>query len=197
MESSERRVIPDHMAIGERVYERPIENTAAVGFAPGHFLFQKEKFQSAVLSNENENDEATQSICLLGDSLRRRRTGGRSEPIHGERSRVDRPWGYFIVIDQGLHYKIKKMVVDPGHRLSLQMHHHRNEYWLDVTGTARVTIGDEVFFLYPNQSTYIPMRTNHRLENTGEFPLEIIELQNGNCISEEDIIRFKDDYDRN
>ena len=191
-----RRVIPVNMVIRKQGYERSIESSAAVSFTPENILLQKEKFQSLAMSSENENDKATQSICLLDDSLRREITSSVLEPIHRERSRVDRPWGYFMVIDQGPHYKIKRIVVFPGQRLSLQMHHHRNEYWLEVEGTARVTVGDDIFLLHPNQSTYIPIRTKHRLENIGETALEVIEIQNGECISEEDIIRFEDDYDR-
>ncbi len=107
-----------------------------------------------------------------------------------------RPWGMFCVLEEGPTYKIKRLEVQPGHRLSLQMHHHRSEHWIVVRGTARVTRGDEVVLLTANQSTYIPPCTPHRLENPGRIPLVVIEVQNGQYLGEDDIVRFQDDYNR-
>lgn len=107
-----------------------------------------------------------------------------------------RPWGAFLVLEEGPMYKIKRIEVKPGHRLSLQMHYHRSEHWIVVLGTARVTCGDEVVLLTSNQSTYIPPCTPHRLENPGTIPLVLIEVQNGQYLGEDDIVRFQDDYAR-
>ncbi|ALL64363.1 Mannose-1-phosphate guanylyltransferase [Paraburkholderia caribensis MBA4] len=110
--------------------------------------------------------------------------------------KVERPWGCYDSIDQGERFQVKRIVVKPGGRLSLQMHHHRAEHWIVVRGTARVTRGDESFLLTENQSTYIPLGTLHRLENPGKTPLEIIEVQSGCYLGEDDIVRFDDQYGR-
>jgi len=107
-----------------------------------------------------------------------------------------RPWGSFTILEEGRGYKIKRIEVKPGHRLSLQMHHHRSEHWIVVSGTARVTCGDSEHTLSSNQSTYVPQCTNHRLENPGVIPLILIEVQNGEYLGEDDIVRFQDDYSR-
>ncbi|MFS8854811.1 phosphomannose isomerase type II C-terminal cupin domain [Synechococcus sp. H55.2] len=107
-----------------------------------------------------------------------------------------RPWGSFTVLEEGPGYKIKRIVVLPKHRLSLQMHYHRSEHWIVVAGTAKVTCGDEERLITTNQSTYVPPCTKHRLENPGVIPLVIIEVQNGQYLGEDDIIRFSDDYAR-
>ncbi len=108
-----------------------------------------------------------------------------------------RPWGSFTVLEEGRGYKIKRIEVKPGHRLSLQMHHHRSEHWIIVSGTARVTCGEREVLLSNNQSTYVPQCTSHRLENPGMIPLVLIEVQNGEYLGEDDIIRYQDDYARN
>lgn len=110
--------------------------------------------------------------------------------------KVHRPWGYYDSIDGGDRFQVKRIVVHPGASLSLQMHHHRAEHWIVVSGTARVTRGDEVFLLSENQSTYIPLGTAHRLENPGKVPLEMIEVQSGAYLGEDDIVRFEDAYGR-
>ncbi|MEA3469262.1 MAG: mannose-1-phosphate guanylyltransferase/mannose-6-phosphate isomerase [Thermodesulfobacteriota bacterium] len=109
---------------------------------------------------------------------------------------VHRPWGSYTVLEQHERYQIKRITVSPGSKLSLQMHHHRHEHWVVVSGTARITNGDKVFLLYENQSTYIPAGVNHRLENPGVIDLELIEVQNGSYLGEDDIVRFEDDYGR-
>ncbi|MDH3513969.1 MAG: mannose-1-phosphate guanylyltransferase/mannose-6-phosphate isomerase [Gammaproteobacteria bacterium] len=110
--------------------------------------------------------------------------------------RVYRPWGYYEGIDAGQRFQVKRLMVKPGAALSLQMHHHRAEHWIVVKGTARVTRGEETFMLTENQSTYIPLGTTHRLENPGNIPLEIIEVQSGSYLGEDDIVRFEDKYNR-
>ncbi len=109
---------------------------------------------------------------------------------------VHRPWGSYTVLEQHERYQIKRISVIPGSKLSLQMHHHRHEHWVVVSGTARITNGDEVFLLFENQSTYIPAGVNHRLENPGVIDLELIEVQNGSYLGEDDIVRFEDEYGR-
>ena len=107
-----------------------------------------------------------------------------------------RPWGSFTVLEEGRGYKIKRIEVKPGHRLSLQMHHHRSEHWIVVSGTAKVTCAEQEVMLSNNQSTYVPQCTSHRLENPGVIPLVLIEVQNGEYLGEDDIVRFQDDYAR-
>ena len=107
-----------------------------------------------------------------------------------------RPWGSFTVLEEGAGYKIKRIEVKPGHRLSLQMHHHRSEHWIVVSGTAKVTCGEKEVMLCTNQSTYVPPCTTHRLENSGVIPLILIEVQNGEYLGEDDITRYQDDYAR-
>ncbi len=110
--------------------------------------------------------------------------------------RVHRPWGNYQSLDNGARYQVKRIVVKKGGRLSLQYHHHRAEHWIVVRGTARVTIGDDVKTLHENQSIYIPMGTSHRLENPGMIDLELIEVQTGSYLGEDDIVRIEDDYRR-
>jgi len=107
-----------------------------------------------------------------------------------------RPWGSFTTLEEGIGYKIKRIEVNPGHRLSLQMHHHRSEHWIVVSGTAKVVCGDEEKVLSSNQSTYVPQCTSHRLENPGVIKLVLIEVQNGQYLGEDDIVRYQDDYAR-
>jgi mannose-6-phosphate isomerase len=110
--------------------------------------------------------------------------------------RGERPWGTYTVLEEQASYKIKRIEVAPGQRLSLQMHHHRSEHWIVVSGAARVVCGEREFIVNVNESTFIPVGTNHRLENPGVIPLIIIEVQSGEYLGEDDIIRFKDDYQR-
>jgi len=119
---------------------------------------------------------------------------GRSEAINHRR--VHRPWGWYESVDQGPRFQVKRILVKPGARLSLQMHHHRAEHWIVVSGTAEVTNGDAVIMLTENQSTYIPLGQTHRLANPGKLPLEIIEVQSGSYLGEDDIVRFEDNYGR-
>ena len=119
---------------------------------------------------------------------------GRTESeLHRE---VYRPWGKYDSVDRGASYQVKRITVNPGAKLSVQMHHHRAEHWVVVSGVARVTNGDEVFLLSENQSTYIPVGVVHALENPGQVPLEIIEVQSGSYLGEDDIVRISDNYGR-
>lgn len=118
----------------------------------------------------------------------------RTEHLH--HTRVYRPWGCYEGIDIGERFQVKRITVNPGGKLSLQMHHHRAEHWIVVSGTAKVTCGDKVSMLTENESTYIPIGMNHRLENPGRLPLHLIEVQSGSYLGEDDIVRFEDVYSR-
>lgn len=126
--------------------------------------------------------------------VERLKSENRSERL--SHRRVYRPWGTYEGIDAGDRFQVKRIVVKPGGALSLQMHHHRAEHWVVVCGTARVVCGDKVFLLSENQSTYIPIGEKHRLENPGTIPLEIIEVQSGSYLGEDDIVRYEDVYGR-
>jgi mannose-1-phosphate guanylyltransferase / mannose-6-phosphate isomerase len=110
--------------------------------------------------------------------------------------KVHRPWGWYDSVDAGARFQVKRIMVKPGASLSLQMHHHRAEHWIVVSGTAEVTNGEQVIILSENQSTYIPLGQTHRLANPGRVPLEIIEVQSGSYLGEDDIVRFEDTYGR-
>jgi mannose-1-phosphate guanylyltransferase/mannose-6-phosphate isomerase len=118
----------------------------------------------------------------------------RTEHLH--HTKVYRPWGHYEGIDAGDRFQVKRITVKPGEKLSLQMHHHRAEHWVVVSGTARVTCGESIKLLSENESTYIPIGMNHRLENPGKLPLHIIEVQSGSYLGEDDIVRFEDIYQR-
>jgi mannose-1-phosphate guanylyltransferase/mannose-6-phosphate isomerase len=121
-------------------------------------------------------------------------SSARPEPdLHRQ---VHRPWGWYDSVDAGSRFQVKRIMVKPGASLSLQMHHHRAEHWIVVSGTAEVTVGDKVTLLSENQSTYIPLGQVHRLANPGKVPLEIIEVQSGSYLGEDDIVRFQDTYGR-
>ncbi|MEM7081332.1 MAG: mannose-1-phosphate guanylyltransferase/mannose-6-phosphate isomerase [Pseudomonadota bacterium] len=133
----------------------------------------------------------SQDVKKIVDKLK---SQGREEVgLHRE---VFRPWGSYDSIDNGYRYQVKRLTVKPGAVLSLQMHHHRAEHWIVVTGTAEITRGEEVFLLTENQSTYIPLGTVHRIANPGNVPLEIIEVQSGSYLGEDDIVRYEDTYGR-
>lgn len=135
--------------------------------------------------------EKAQDVKKIVDILKKR--GAKEYATH---TTVHRPWGSYTVLEVGDRFKIKRIEVKPEAKLSHQMHHHRSEHWIVVSGTARVTNGDKVYEVHPNESTYIPMSTKHRLENPGRIPLQIIEVQNGDYLEEDDIIRFDDVYNR-
>jgi mannose-1-phosphate guanylyltransferase/mannose-6-phosphate isomerase len=113
-----------------------------------------------------------------------------------EHRTTQRPWGSYTVLEEGPRYKIKKLVVNPGQTLSLQMHVHRSEHWVVVGGTAKVTVGGEERYVHENENVYVPKSTKHRLANPGKVPLEIIEVQSGEYLGEDDIVRFQDVYGR-
>ena len=114
-----------------------------------------------------------------------------------ERKTVFRPWGRYTVLAEGDGYKVKRITVNPGAQLSLQLHYHRSEHWTVISGTGRLILDDKEVFFRENESTYIPIGVRHRLENPGQLPLSIIEVQNGKYLGEDDIVRFDDVYGRN
>lgn len=134
---------------------------------------------------------STQEVKHIVDALKRQ---GRPESqLH---RKTYRPWGWYDSVDNGDRFLVKRIVVKPGAMLSLQLHHHRAEHWVVVKGTARVTRGDSSYLVTENESTFIPLGTKHRLENVGKLPLEIIEVQSGSYLAEDDIVRFDDTYGR-
>lgn len=133
----------------------------------------------------------TQDVKRIVNELK-----SRKRPEAENHRKVYRPWGYYDSIDSGERFQVKRIVVNPGASLSLQMHYHRAEHWIVVSGTAKVTCGEEVLLLSENESTYIPLGTTHRLENPGRLPLEMIEVQSGSYLGEDDIVRFEDTYGR-
>ncbi|GAB3096122.1 mannose-1-phosphate guanyltransferase [Pseudomaricurvus hydrocarbonicus] len=137
------------------------------------------------------NKNRAQDVKAIVSHLKSR---GRTEHLHHRR--VHRPWGDYEGIDHGGRYQVKRISVKPGGKLSLQMHHHRAEHWIVVSGTAKVVIGDSERLLSENESTYIPIGVTHRLENPGTIPLELIEVQTGSYLGEDDIVRFEDIYNR-
>ena len=137
------------------------------------------------------NKSKTQDVKKIVDHLKRE---GRSEgQLH---RKVFRPWGSYDGVDVGERFLVKRIIVTPGACLSLQMHHHRAEHWIVVRGTAKVTRDDTSYLVSENESTFIPLGTRHRLENPGCLPLEMIEVQSGSYLGEDDIVRFEDVYGR-
>jgi mannose-1-phosphate guanylyltransferase/mannose-6-phosphate isomerase len=133
-------------------------------------------------------------VQQVKDVVAQLKDGQRGEAVLHRK--VYRPWGAYDSIDMAERFQVKRITVKPGAALSLQMHHHRAEHWVVVSGTARVTRGEDVFLLGENESTFIPMGTRHRLENPGKVPLELIEVQSGSYLGEDDIVRFEDVYGR-
>jgi mannose-1-phosphate guanylyltransferase/mannose-6-phosphate isomerase len=142
----------------------------------------------AVLVADRKNSQDVKSIVSRLESQQRE-----EKNLH---RKVARPWGWYDSIDQGDRFKVKRILVSPGASLSLQMHRHRVEHWVVVKGVAEITNGDNVFTLTENQSTFIPRGQTHRLANPGKTPLEIIEVQSGSYLGEDDIVRFEDNYGR-
>jgi mannose-1-phosphate guanylyltransferase/mannose-6-phosphate isomerase len=137
--------------------------------------------------NANHSEQVREVVEKL-------RQSGSSQIV--QHRRTSRPWGSYDCVDVAERFQVKRLTVKPGAKLSLQKHQHRAEHWVVVTGTARVTRGEETFLLSENQSTYIPVGTVHRLENPGIAPLEMIEVQSGGYLGEDDIVRFDDTYGR-
>jgi len=168
----------------------------------GCYLYSESRLV-AVVGLENHVVIETKDAVLVAPKERvqdvkklvfRLKEQGRYE--HSLHREVFRPWGSYDSIENGPRFQVKRLKVKPGATLSLQMHHHRAEHWIVVSGTARITRGDEVFLLEENQSTYIPVGVRHRIENPGKIPVHIIEVQSGSYLGEDDIVRFEDRYGR-
>lgn len=146
-----------------------------------------ETADAVLVADRNNSQEVKQIVAKLDGQQREEKN------LH---RKVARPWGWYDSVDEGDRFKVKRIQVKPGASLSLQMHHHRAEHWIVVKGTAEITNGDQVITLTENQSTYIPQGQTHRLANPGNTPLEIIEVQSGSYLGEDDIVRFEDNYGR-
>jgi mannose-1-phosphate guanylyltransferase/mannose-6-phosphate isomerase len=146
-----------------------------------------ETADAVLVADRERSQEVKQIVAHLGREQRG------EQALH---RKVHRPWGWYDSIDAGPRFQVKRIMVKPGASLSLQKHHHRAEHWIVVSGTAEVTNGDKVILLTENQSTYIPLGEVHRLANPGKVPLEIIEVQSGSYLGEDDIVRFEDTYGR-
>jgi mannose-1-phosphate guanylyltransferase/mannose-6-phosphate isomerase len=146
-----------------------------------------ETADAVLVADRNRSQDVKHIVTQLQGSKREEHT------LH---RKVHRPWGWYDSIDEGERFKVKRIQVNPGASLSLQKHHHRAEHWVVVKGTAEVTNGDNTILLAENQSTYIPQGEIHRLANPGATPLEIIEVQSGSYLGEDDIVRFEDNYGR-
>ena len=144
--------------------------------------------EDAILVADRRHDQAVKALVEL------LKAQNRDEAVQSHRSW--RPWGWFESLARGDQFQVKRLVVDPGRSLSLQLHRHRSEHWVVVDGVAEVTRGDEIFLLHANNSTFIPTETRHRLRNPGDRPLHVIEVQSGRYCGEDDIVRFTDDYGR-
>jgi len=153
-----------------------VENTAIIDTGDIIFIAPRER-----------TEEAKRAVEILRE---------RGDPRADSHMTEHRPWGSFTRLEDGPSYRIKRITVPPKRRLSLQMHHHRSEHWVVVHGTAKVIIDGDERLLRKGESTFVPIGSVHRLENPGLVPLEIIEVQIGEYIGEDDIIRFQDDYQR-
>jgi len=152
-----------------------------------HDVVVVETPDAVLVADRERSQDVKKIVAQLGNAQRG------EQNLH---RKVHRPWGWYDSIDHGPRHQVKRILVKPGASLSLQMHHHRAEHWIVVSGTAEVTNGDKVIMLTENQSTYIPLGQTHRLANPGKVPLEIIEVQSGSYLGEDDIVRFEDTYGR-
>lgn len=168
----------------------------------GNYLYSESRLVAAVGLVDHVVVETKDAVLVAPKSrvqdvkkvVERLKKEGRYE--HSLHREVFRPWGSYDSIDQGDRYQVKRLSVNPGASMSLQLHHHRAEHWIVVAGTARITRNDEVFLLEENQSTYIPLGAKHRIENPGKIMLHMIEVQSGTYLGEDDIVRFEDKYGR-
>jgi mannose-6-phosphate isomerase-like protein (cupin superfamily) len=142
---------------------------------------------AVLVTDRQDTDAGRRLVAILA-------AAGRTEArAHAEEQR---PWGSFKVLHEGPGFKVKEIVLTPGQRLSLQSHRHRAEHWVVVAGTAKITVDDEVSILQPNESARVPLGVRHRIENPGEVPARIIEVQCGSYLGEDDIVRYDDGCDR-
>lgn len=168
----------------------------------GCYLYAESRLVSAVGLKDHVVVETKDAVMVAPKDrvqdvkklVARLKSAGRGE--HSLHREVYRPWGSYDSLDSGERFQVKRLTIKPGAQLSLQLHHHRAEHWIVVSGTARITCGEKVFLLEENQSTYIPIGERHRIENPGKIPLHIIEVQSGSYLGEDDIVRLEDRYGR-
>ncbi|MFZ0007964.1 MAG: mannose-1-phosphate guanylyltransferase/mannose-6-phosphate isomerase [Steroidobacteraceae bacterium] len=168
----------------------------------GCYLYSESRLVAAVGLEDHVVIETKDAVLVVPRSrvqdvkklVQQLKEAGRYE--HSLHREVFRPWGSYDGLEKGQRFQVKRLKIKPGSTLSLQLHHHRAEHWVVVAGTARITRGEEVFLLEENQSTYIPIGVQHRIENPGKIPLEIIEVQSGSYLGEDDIVRLEDKYGR-
>ena len=190
-----------------QISEKDEHNNTLVGDAvvhgvEGSLVWSESRLVSVVGLNDVIVVETTDAVMVASQEqaqnvksiVNQLKGSGRIERTFHQK--VYRPWGYYEGLDAGPAFQVKRLGVKPGASLSLQLHHHRAEHWVVVTGIATVTVGEKVFELNPNESCYIPLETRHRLQNLTEEPLEIIEVQSGSYLGEDDIVRFEDNYGR-
>ncbi|MDC0067595.1 mannose-1-phosphate guanylyltransferase/mannose-6-phosphate isomerase [Gammaproteobacteria bacterium] len=190
-----------------QISEKDEHNNTLVGDAvvhgvEGSLVWSESRLVSVVGLNDVIVVETTDAVMVASQEqaqnvksiVNQLKGSGRIERTFHQK--VYRPWGYYEGLDAGPAFQVKRLGVKPGASLSLQLHHHRAEHWVVVTGIATVTVGEKVFDLNPNESCYIPLETRHRLQNLTEEPLEIIEVQSGSYLGEDDIVRFEDNYGR-
>ena len=166
-------------------------------------LVRSEEQLAAVIGLHDVVVVATGDVVLVADRSQTdkvkklvERLKAEGKPEATEHRRIYRPWGYYQSVDQGSRYQVKRIVVRPGGRLSLQKHHHRAEHWVVVRGAAEVTLNGKVEHVHENESIYLPIGSIHRLANPGKIDLELIEVQTGSYFGEDDIVRIDDIYNR-
>ncbi len=184
--------------------ENAVRGKALLSGAKGSLVFSEKRLVALVEVSDLVVAETADAVlvCKRGktqkvkDVVKKLKEEKGTELVTKVHVTEHRPWGSFTELERGERYKIKRITVMPGQKLSLQMHHHRSEHWIVVKGTAKVTIGEKTLYVHENESVYVPKSTLHRLENPGKIPLEIIEVQVGEYVEEDDIVRFEDAYGR-
>jgi mannose-1-phosphate guanylyltransferase/mannose-6-phosphate isomerase len=191
-----------HEAVDKDRHGNVLRGDVIVEDAEGCFLYAQSRLVAAVGLRDHVVVETKDAVLVAPKdrvqdvkkiAARLKASGRQEHSLHRE---VFRPWGSYDSVESGERYQVKRLTVKPGASMSLQMHHHRAEHWIVVSGTARITRNDEVFLLEENQSTYIPIGARHRIENPGKIMLHIIEVQSGGYLGEDDIVRFEDRYGR-
>jgi mannose-1-phosphate guanylyltransferase/mannose-6-phosphate isomerase len=191
-----------HQAVKQDASGNVAKGDVIVEDTTGSYLYAESRLIAAVGLKDHVVVETKDAVLVAPKDkvqdvkklVAKLKEGGRYE--HSLHREVHRPWGSYDSVENGERYQVKRLSVKPGASMSLQMHHHRAEHWIVVSGTARITRGDEVFLLSENESTYIPIGAKHRIENPGKVPLHIIEVQSGSYLGEDDIVRFEDRYGR-
>jgi mannose-1-phosphate guanylyltransferase / mannose-6-phosphate isomerase len=191
-----------HEAVAQDVQGNVSKGDVIVEDTTGSYLYAESRLIAAVGLKDHVVVETKDAVLVAPKDkvqdvkklVARLKSEGRYE--HSLHREVHRPWGSYDSVENGERFQVKRLSVKPGASMSLQMHHHRAEHWIVVSGTARITRGDETFLLSENESTYIPIGAKHRIENPGKVPLHIIEVQSGSYLGEDDIVRFEDRYGR-